>query len=232
VPCVPIISADPSRLTGNDEWAWGIARLYIPDECQLYQRLHDVSFAIGQISGERRRLAGVPDDLKPFILVVEEIDGVSRRCELGIPMGNVKADARRHGAHLMVCDQMETTGIKAELKGSALKLKEYSWGNPDKISCVTELRQLMLAGQLCLPDDPILVEQLKTYAEIITSTGTIKYRARGSYHDDRVSVVMGAVRALQHNWLPKEPRGGLESDRMAWRDIMDRLPYVGHGMSF
>jgi hypothetical protein len=112
---------------------------------------------------------------------------------------------RAHGISTVVGDQRESFFLGSEFSRHDLQFREITWTNQSKIEAVTRLKRLFAEGAIVLPDRPKLRKELASYSERITASGSLTYSARGTGHDDEVSLLLTFAMAELERLVPGSP---------------------------
>lgn len=88
--------------------------------------------------------------------------------------------------------------LKTKLKPKNIKITEWVTSNSSKQTLVTTLQLALENGQIVIPNDPVLLNELKKYqATINNKTKTISYNGVQGTHDDCVISLMLAYHAYK-----------------------------------
>jgi hypothetical protein len=118
----------------------------------------------------------------------------------------IAKDCRRWRAEIVIGDQREAFFLGSECQRHGLRFVPLTWTNANKIEAVTRLkRQFAENGIVLPPEREKLKRELLSYAERITATGTITYSARGTGHDDEVSLLITCAMAELERLVPGSP---------------------------
>lgn len=142
-------------------------------------------------------------------LAFDAIDGVSPR-QWGELSG---ADVVRRAAEVaharevqaVIGDQRESLMLKSEFQRHGLRFHAIDWTSASKPAGVERVRRLLQDRLLALPEHDALRRELLSFEERINPSGAFTFGARGSGHDDFVSLLITAALADLEGKLPGSP---------------------------
>jgi hypothetical protein len=126
----------------------------------------------------------------------------------------ISCEARLACVDFVFGDQRESLMISAAFRRHGLVFREFPWSATSKPRAVARVRRWLLEGKLALPEHTRLKFELLSFEERVTSSGDFTFGARGSGHDDYVSLLLTAALADEAHWLqgtPGRPREGAHS---------------------
>src|SRR5690606_3839768 len=109
------------------------------------------------------------------------------------------------GISTVLGDQREAFFLGSEFMRHGLQFREIAWTNENKREAVTRLKRLFAEESIVLPDRPELRRELASYTERITPSGSITYSARGTGHDDEVSLLLTFAMGELERLIPGSP---------------------------
>ena len=110
-------------------------------------------------------------------------------------VSKVAAVARKHGAEVAHGDQRDAFSLSSEFRRERLRLAIHNWSNTSKVDAVEIVRRWFREGIISLPQHETMRRELLSFEEKITSQGAYTFGARGSGHDDYVSLLLTAAMA-------------------------------------
>lgn len=93
----------------------------------------------------------------------------------------------------------------------------HDWTNANKVEAVERLRRWLAEGTLALPQHDKLRRELLAFEERITPTGAFTFGARGSGHDDLVSLLITGTIAEINGELGRATAGDVNASLRAMR---------------
>jgi hypothetical protein len=124
---------------------------------------------------------------------------------------------------------MDSTGIGDpiydDLLRSGITIQPYKFTNASKAMLIEKLMISLEQGDITIPPDPVLIEELKLFEYEITRTGKTSYNAPPGLHDDTV-ISLGLA-----NWLLRKNTVSWQKidesiDRHDWRPTMAGISEV------
>ena len=193
---VPILVVDPASGGESrrvDSYTWGLCRWgYTPGRGPL------LAFSdVGGVTGAELRNTTVANV-------------VARFCAI----------AKAGGARLIIGDQRDSALLAMEVPRHGLQYQSIPWSAQNKPPAVELLRQWLRENSIWLPDHKLLKRELLSFEETYSAqSGQLTFQARGSSHDDYVSLLVTA--AMAHDrWLI--PRAG-ENQSARYAEIIADL---------
>lgn len=191
-PRVLIIDASSGRV---DTFAYAVVRL---------ERDHEPSTA------EILQLPGFQPKPATLRLRFEHIDGITATqarqlgsegivARLAQVAKDFECDKRVHG------DQREEFALRSEFRRHRLDLVVHNWTASSKPAAVETVRRWLRDGLLILPEHETLRREMLQFEEKITSQGEYTFAARGSGHDDYVSLLVTAAMATLDGHVRARP---------------------------
>lgn len=147
------------------------------------------------------------------VLAFDVIDGISAK-QWGQLSGadvvrRAAEVAHARGVRAVVGDQRESLMLRSEFQRHGLRFHAIDWTSASKPVGVERVRRLLQDQMLALPEHDALRRELLSFEERITPSGAFTFGARGSGHDDYVSLLITAALADSEGRLPGSPlRGG------------------------
>lgn len=172
---------DASGAKGRDAWTFGVCGWY-PDP--LPSRGRKVAFPL---------VDGFFD--KPFWKQRSSDEIVA----------TVATEFHRLGVRTVFGDQYSAHPLKSDFRRNGLELREIPWVQGRKERAMTTLRGWFRDRQIILPAHERLQKELLSFEEKVTSNGGFTWSARGSGHDDLVSLLLMAAAANDEGGLPGSP---------------------------
>lgn len=141
------------------------------------------------------------EQARPF-LQVHTVDGVEgafwQHASADEIVRNVARVARQWGIEHVHADQRESLALESMFNRHALRYHVHDWTAPKKIQAVERLRRLLADDALFLPPHEKLKRELLSFEEKITPAGSFTFSARGTGHDDYVSLLItGCIAELE-----------------------------------
>jgi len=116
----------------------------------------------------------------------------------------IKAIAHRYNRARVVLD---STGVGEpifdDLLASGMMVDDFRFSNKSKEMLIDKLRIYIEQGDIVIPNEPILINELKNYSKDITIGGRITYSAPIGQHDDAVISLALAVWGIIGKVEPK-----------------------------
>lgn len=141
-----------------------------------------------------------PAPRSPAILRFDVIDGVSAGFFKGVRaeavVERVAQLAKVHDVHVVHADQRESLMLESAFSRHGLAYRVHDWTASSKPEAVERVRRWMADGRLSLPEHDTLRRELLAFEEKITPSGSLTFGARGSGHDDYVSLLITAALAI------------------------------------
>lgn len=174
-----VLVLDPSS-GRKDAWTWGVAGWDEDDYERRYIRF-DV------LDGLHGRFFGQVDGDEIVTRLVQQV------C---VPRSVRSVHA----------DQREALMIKSAFERHRLSYRAHDWTAQSKPLAVEQVRRWLAQDQLVLPPHDKLRRELLSFEERITPTGHFSFAARGSGHDDYVSLLVTLAMAEIDRGLLGSPR--------------------------
>lgn len=162
---VLVIDASSGR---KDAWTWGVCGWNRSDDGRGY-----LSFDV---------VDGYAGSFWKQTPASEVVDALAELCA-SLDISSV------HG------DQREAFALSSMFAAKGLTFVQHDWTAPRKAAAVEVLRRWFADGLISLPEHAQLRRELHSFEERITSSGVIRYAARGSGHDDFVALLLTAAMA-------------------------------------
>jgi hypothetical protein len=105
----------------------------------------------------------------------------------------------------VVADQRESLMLRAAFGRYEITFHEIPWTNTSKERAVSSVRRWLADGMLVLPEHEKLRAELMSFEGRVTASGAFTFGARGTGHDDYVSLLLTAAMADQADLLPNSP---------------------------
>lgn len=215
----PTISEEQTRRDEPDERIWSREYAAIPQAAKLaafdaaavaraFEPLADHGAQLGQRFGVIDASSGKKDAFTFAVcgwrmvggarrLVVEHVDGFEDRfyeTTGGERIVSAVARAMRdRGVVEVFGDQRESLMIASAFARHGLRFRELPWTAPTKERAVATVRRWLADGALVLPPHTKLRSELLSFEERTTPNGGFTFGARGSGHDDYVSLLITAA---------------------------------------
>jgi len=173
--CTRVIVMDPSELK-NDDWTWCSAGWRVGEGGRSYISIEDVD-------------------------CVEA--GYWRKFTSADVCAKVAKLAKERGITAVHGDQKDQYSFPSLFAAHGLSFTSHPWKLTTKAPAVARLRGLLADGEIAFEKHAKLQRQLIDYEEVLSANGHIKYKGRGSSHDDFASVVITSVMCEQAGNLPK-----------------------------
>ncbi len=240
----PTISEEQTRRDEPDERIWSREYAAIPQAAKLaafdaaavaraFDPLTDGGERLGQRFGVIDASSGKKDAFTFAVcgwrmvagarrLVVEHVDGFEDRfyeTTGGERIVSAVARAMRdRGVVEVFGDQRESLMIASAFARHGLRFRELPWTSTTKERAVATVRRWLADGALVLPAHTKLRSELLSFEERTTPNGGFTFGARGSGHDDYVSLLITAAMAdATHGHrgasMVEALRAGLRRDR-------------------
>ena len=198
----PIVTIDPSGF-GRDAfvagaWAWCAPEQILPPNCTCEVSEEWTGPHSKVVTKEYRQwhIGGKYDVIEPpknpsqlCLFRVQEFN--PRNTEFGELVKQLAAFTHSVGAHIIFSDQYLDYALHGPLSKLGLRFEAERWTNTNKSDAALRVRTLMRGGQLCLPANTTLKDQLTLYSAKAQRSGTIRLEGKGSTHDDYVSLLLG-----------------------------------------
>jgi hypothetical protein len=120
----------------------------------------------------------------------------------------VAREAKTRGIRTVHGDQRESLMLSAAFRRHNLRFVEHPWSAPAKEAAVATVRAWLRDDVLVLPEHDRLREELLEFEERVSPSGGFTFGARGSGHDDFVSLLLTAAMADARGQLSGSPRLG------------------------
>jgi hypothetical protein len=104
-------------------------------------------------------------------------------------------------------DQRESLMLASAFGRMGIKFVEHPWSAPAKERAVSTVRRWLADDRLVLPEHAKLTAELLQFEEHTTSSGALTFGARGTGHDDFVSLLLTAALADEGKHLAGSPTG-------------------------
>jgi len=102
---------------------------------------------------------------------------------------------------------LDSTGVGEpvfdDLLASGMMVDDFRFSNASKERLIDKLRIYIEEGNIVIPNEPILIEELKNYSKDMTPSGRITYSAPIGQHDDAVTSLALAVWGIIGKVEPK-----------------------------
>ncbi len=123
---------------------------------------------------------------------------------IGVPevLARIVAIGKTHGAYRYFADQRDRVMTENELRKHGVSFHIYDWTAVTKPPAVERVRTWLQEGSIALPKHETLRRELLSFEERISPSGQFTFGARGSGHDDYVSLLITAAMADLDNNLP------------------------------
>lgn len=145
----------------------------------------------------------------PSVLRVDVIDGVEGSfwdtTDADRIVDRFAALAKAHGANTVASDQREELMLRSAVQRRGLRFHPITWSNTSKVPAVESIRRWLANDQLALPAHEKLRRELHAFEERVTASGAFTFGARGSGHDDYVSLLVTAAMADAAGLLASSP---------------------------
>lgn len=225
IPWRPVVVTDPSG-GKRDSWTWGAVEWIHPEPepppGPVIERRKLVPEADPWTGITRHRTVVEsftytsegevpyrPHRAAPF-LQVQAIDGetgrFSDRMSADDVVDRIATFCRPLGQRSVVTDNFSAFALKSAFQRAGLHLRDFSWTNENKTRAVEHAVRLFREGQFAIPPGHAqLADELARFDEKLTPSGYRTFGARGSGHDDFVSVVLMAALLDLEGQLPGSP---------------------------
>jgi hypothetical protein len=164
----PVLVLDPTS-GRKDAWTWAIVRWVLPEgSAREILKFEVVDGLAGRFWDQ-----GVGDVI------------VERLCEL----------ARSWGVKNVHSDQRESLMLASAFSSRGFTFWAHDWSSKTKPVAVERVRRWFAEGALALPTHEVMLRECLSFEEKITSSGSFTFAARGTGHDDFVSLLITSAMA-------------------------------------
>jgi hypothetical protein len=135
-------------------------------------------------------------------VVLDAMDVFEPKRGQQVPLANVEARvetlAKRYNNAPVVFDPAQALSMMQALKARGVKVHEHTFSARSNDQMTTTLSTMLRDGQIDLPDDPSLIDELLHIRVVETSTGLLSVDTVPGRHDDRVDALgIVAVHLMQ-----------------------------------
>jgi hypothetical protein len=224
-PQVVVIDASSGQ---KDTWTYGVVGWEHPRGPGATSALEAMaSWEKGLSPAAVADLTGSPDPSAPppvpflrFSLVAGFDPTEARALGSAGIVSRVATVARLRDIEVVHGDQRESFSLQAEFRREKMRLQIHDWTDTSKVEAVELVRKWFREGVIALPPHETMRRELLSFEEKITAKGAYTFGARGSGHDDFVSLLLTAAMA--------SISGGLRARLPRPEGATPRKPTVGY----
>ncbi len=176
-----VIDASSGR---KDAWTWGLCRWVRPADAEIGRAVLEWGLVDGVEGAFWTQTKGEE--------IVAGLAGMAQRC----------------GIYEVHADQREELMLASAFSRHGVELRPHPWTAATKPAAVATVRRWFADGTIALPPHEKLRRELLAFEERITASGSFTFGARGSGHDDYVSLLLTAAMADGEGMLDGSPVGG------------------------
>lgn len=115
----------------------------------------------------------------------------TQNLDWAIQIGLLRSLAMRYNPLVIVAEKNAVgDSVVQQLTDLGLPIFPFFTSNPSKVMLVNALAYAFDNGDIRIPDDPLLINELISFDAQPTSSGMIRYAAPGGSHDDMVMALM------------------------------------------